>query len=302
MKYYWIDVIDEFLIEKSGNEWLSFKTIETYTSTFNILLTCNYIDPTNLETFSELNFKKFLLESLNRFKWSSYTYNQRRKNIKIFCDYLIRRNLLNENPFKNISVRKEEKPLPKYLNSTQIRELLSVIESEFKADDFLTLRNKTIFYFFLYTGLRLSELTSLRIQDINLLDYQISVVKGKWNKDRQVPLLDCLQVKLITYLNLHRKYFWSCKCELLFPTKNGFIFRKRDMVYLFSKIQKKISFKLTPHMLRHTFATELVRKDINLYKISRILGHSNTKTTQVYLWLDTRDLRNDLNAKLLFQF
>ncbi|MDL2280036.1 tyrosine-type recombinase/integrase [Desulfovibrio sp. OttesenSCG-928-G11] len=65
-------------------------------------------------------------------------------------------------------------------------------------------------------------------------------------------------------------------------------------------MQRKISFKLTPHMLRHTFATELVRKDINLFKISRILGHSNTKTTQIYLGLDTRDLRNDLNTKSLF--
>lgn len=74
----------------------------------------------NLETFTELNFKKFLLESLNKYKWSSYTYNQRRKNLKIFCDYLIKRGLLPDNPFINIRVRKEEKPLPKYLNTIQV--------------------------------------------------------------------------------------------------------------------------------------------------------------------------------------
>jgi len=300
MKFYWIDVIDEFLIEKSWNEGLSPRTIETYTSTFNLLQTCNYIDATNLETFTELNFKKFLLESLNKYRWSSYTYNQRRKNLKIFCDYLIKRNLLEENPFKNISVRKEEKPLPKYLNSKQVSELLEVIESEFMTTDFLNIRNKTIFYSFLFTWLRLSELTNLRVQDVNFLDYQISVFKWKWNKDRQIPLIDMLSTKLLSYLNLHKRYFGKNKCDLLFPTKNGYILRKRDMHYLFWKVQRKISFKLTPHMLRHTFATELVRKDINLFKISRILGHSNTKTTQIYLGLDTRDLRNDLNTKSLF--
>lgn len=67
-----------------------------------------------------MNFKKFLLEAFTEYKRSSWTYNHRRKNLKIFCDFLLRKGLLAENPFTNIKKRKEEKPLPKYLNTSQI--------------------------------------------------------------------------------------------------------------------------------------------------------------------------------------
>lgn len=297
MKYYWIDLIDDFLLEKSWNEWLSKNTISTYISTFNVLLTCNYININNLSTFTSTNFKRFLLSSFEKYKWTSHTYNWRRKNLKVFCKYLLDKGLLDYNPIADIKIRKLEKSLPKFLTSKQINELVKTIDSVFNTSDFLTIRNKVIFYFYLYTWLRLNELLNLKYEDINLQDKTIRINKWKWNKDRIIPLLEILYIKLLPYLDL---FDLNMKNGYLFPSRYGFILQKRDIYNIFKKVTCKLSFKLTPHMLRHTFATELVRKNVNIYNVSRILWHSNMKTTEIYLWLDLEELKCNLNRMQLF--
>jgi site-specific recombinase XerD len=300
MKSYWIDLIDDFLYEKFVNEWLSLHTIKTYTTVFNLFILSPLFSFNDFNLFNEYNFKKFLWDNLIKNKWSSWSYNCFRKNLKVFCNYLIKKWKIKENPLNDIKPRKTEKCLPKYLNTEQIRELKKVIDNTFTRDTFLDVRNKTILYFYLFSWLRLSELINLKIEDINFEENTIKVNKWKWKKDRLVPLINILYKKLVFYFKI-RKVYWL-KTNILFPTFSfNFPLLPRDIYYIFDKIKTKLSFYLTPHMLRHTFATELVRKNANFYDVSRSLWHSKLSTTQIYVWLDVKAMCESFNKLSLFR-
>ena len=299
MKYYWIDFIDDFLYEKSINQWVTEWTIHSYTTVFNNLCLNKYIDIENFDSYTEINFKRFLWELFLQNKWSTHTYNRYRKNLKCFCDYLVRNNHIKENPLKNIPVRKTWKNLPKTLSSKQIKELIEKIEKTFLGLDFLSFRNKTIMYFYIYTGCRLKELVNLKVTDIDFINWTIRINNWKWNKDRIVPMVYKLSDYIISYLLKAKKS--KIRTEILFPTRFCWYLQHRDIYSIVDKIKKWLSFDFTPHMLRHTFATELVRKNVNLYNISKVLWHSNIKTTQIYLWLNTEEIRESLNNVNLYK-
>lgn len=299
MKYYWIDFIDDFLFEKTVNEGLSLKTIEWYKTTFNLLLLNKYIDVENFETYTEMNFKYILWEAFLKNNWSSHTYNRYRKELKVFCDYLLKNNFIKENPFDNIEPRKIEKNLPKALNTKQVKELINRIEEIFGNNDFLSLRNKTIIYCYIYTWCRLWEILKLKNSEIDFINKIIRINKAKWNKDRIVPLTYDLSDILIEYLlkNKNSRIFW----DLVFTTKNWFELTKKDIYRIIKKIKEKLSFDFTSHTLRHTFATELVRKNIDIYKVSKVLWHSDIKTTQIYMWLSLKDVSTELEKISLYK-
>lgn len=298
MKYYWIDFIDDFLYEKSINQWLSDESIKSYQSVFNSLFLTPYLNLEDLTTFTEMNFKRYLWDSFLKNKWSSHTYNRYRKNLKCFCDYLVRNRLINENPLKNIPIKKNWKNLPKALNTKQVKELFNVIDKIFSNIDFISKRNKAIMCFYIYTWCRLKELINLKTSDIDFIKWTIRINKGKWNKDRIIPLTHKLSDILINYLLKKKKS--RLITEILFPTRFWWTLQHRDIYNIVWKIKNNLSFSFTPHMLRHTFATELVRKNINLYNISKVLWHSSIKTTQIYLWLDVEEIRSDLNNISLY--
>lgn len=299
MKYYWIDFIDSFLYEKIVNEGLSPKTIEWYKTSFNLLFLNKYIDVEDFNTFTEINFKYMLWDAFLKNKWSSNTYNRYRKELKTFCDYLVKNNYIKVNPFDNIHKRKVKKNLPKALSIRQVNELLKNTEKKFFNNDFLTLRNKTIIYFYVYTGCRLSELINLKFDDLDFINKTIRINHWKWWKDRILPLSSLLSDLLIKYLIKKKKS--RIINDLVFPTIYWWILQKRDIYKVFSKIKEWLGFDFTPHILRHTYATELVRKEIDVYRISKVLWHSSVKTTQIYLWLTVKDVSNKIDNINLYK-
>lgn len=299
MKYYWVNFIDDFLYEKSVNEGLSPKTLECYKTSFNLLFLNKYVDIEDFSTFTEINFKRMLWDAFLSNNWSSNTYNRYRKELKTFCDYLLKNGFLISNPFDNIEPRKLKKNLPKALNLKQVKELFNTIENTFFSKDFLSTRNKTIFYYYIYTWCRLSELIKLKFSDLDFLNKVIRINQWKWNKDRLVPLTNDLSDILIKYL-IKKNESWIFT-NLVFPTKNWRELQKRDIYSLVKKLKVSLSFDFTPHMLRHTFATELLRKELDIYKISRVLWHSNVKTTQIYLWLNLNDVSKKLDTVSLYR-
>lgn len=295
---YWIKHIDDFINYKIINQGVSIKTIRIYNQLFKKLLITPYINFDDLSTFSESNLKQFLWQNLIKYKWGSETYNKYRKNLKSFCNYLFTSDLIKSNPCNNIQLRKRKIILKKSIDTYQILELKKIIDSEFNTDDFYDIRNKTLLYTYLLTGCRLYELINLKLEDINFLKQTIFINQWKWSKDRLIPLLFNLSDLLIKYqLYLKQNNITS---HYLFISKNNIQLTHRDIYMIFQKINTKINFKITPHMLRHTFATELVRKNINVYNVSKILWHSDIKTTQIYLWIDINSVINELNSKTLF--
>lgn len=298
MKNYWIDFIDSFLFEKEVNEWVCKGTIKIYNTMFNVLCDNKFVKINDPNTFTEINFKRLLWDRLTKYNWSSHTYNKYRKNFKVFCGFLVREGYIKENPLNDIKLRKAEKLLPKYLNTKQIIQIKNVINNTFSDDDFLTIRNKTILFFYMYTWVRLYELINLNFEDIDFINNTIKINKWKGWKDRLVPMIYKLSDLLIFYLL--KKKSAKINSNILFPTRFCWNMQHRDIYNLLNKIKTKIDFKITPHMFRHTFATELVRKNINIYNVSRVLWHSNLKTTQIYLGLDVNSVNISLNNANLF--
>lgn len=297
MKNYWIIYIDEFLLEKFINQWIWERMLEIYNDTFKLLLKSDYIDLSDLSTYTTNNFKKILWHYFMKRWWSSTTYNHYRKYFSSYCNFLTNEWYLQENPLNKVNKRKQAKKVPKTLTRDQLNEIIDNLDNAFWYD-FIWLRNKTIFYTYLNTWLRLSELTSLKIEDLKINDWYIYVLNWKWNKERLIPLNKEIMKKLYSYLKQLKKQ--EVKSVFLFPTIYWNDLKKRDMKKIIDRLRYCISFYFTWHQLRHTFATELVRNNFDIYNISQILWHSNIDTTKIYLSTDTQKLKKQLDKIELF--
>lgn len=201
--------------------------------------------------------------------------------IRSFYRYLARENLCKINPFDGVPAPKSPKSLPKVLTPEQAINLVEV-----KGSDTLSIRDKAILELFYSSGLRLQELVSLNIGDLNF-EAQFVRVLGKGSKERIVPLGRCAIDALEKWL--------ACREELaggdetsLFVSRNG----TRPNV---RTIQKRIELRAVeqglpvgvhPHMLRHSFATHILTSSSDLRAVQELLGHSNISTTQKYTHLD----------------
>lgn len=298
MKTYQIDLIDDFLFEKSVNQWLSKYTIKDYQQVFTMLLQSDTIDIHQPSTFTPSLFKRWLWTLLVERNWKSTTYNRNRKNLKVFCDYLVSIGYITENPLIDIPNRREAKQLPRYLDRSQVSHLQRVIQSTYNHDTYISSRNKTILYFYMHTWLRLYELINLDISDIKFLDNHCLIRSWKWKKDRLVPLSNELKQYLIDYYYYRSKY--KITNTALFITCYGSTMQHREVYNLLKKINTKLNFHVTPHMLRHTFASNMIQKWLDIYSVSRVLWHNSLKTTEIYLHTTVDNITSKMNEISLY--
>jgi len=301
MKKYSNIYIDDFMMEKEVSQWVWIRMIEAYQSVFNLFIQeSTYIIATDLSTYTTQNFKRFLWDNLIARNWSSWTYNSYRKYLRAYCEYLKNEWFLDENPIDRISKRKVAIQLPKTLTKKETYELLQKLPKIFDIKTYIWKRNETIVYTYLFTWLRLSELINLNFKDLQIHEWYLKVIKWKWNKDRVVPLSRQLTMILAKYLVMRNKNFSQNTDSPLFPTAFWNHLQKRELRKIIVRIRAKISFYFTWHQLRHTFATELVRNNFDIFNISKILGHSKIDTTRIYLSVDTEKLKNQLDSITLF--
>ncbi|MDD2487135.1 MAG: tyrosine-type recombinase/integrase [Candidatus Gracilibacteria bacterium] len=286
--------IDSFLIEKQVNEGLSLNTMKAYKTVFNTFILNDFVKINDSETYTDYNFKRFLGESLTRYNWTSWTYNRYKKCLKCYCDFLIREGYLKENPLLKIKTRKIAQTLPKFYNQKQVDLIMYTINRLYSGNDFISVRNRTIIYFYFYTGLRLHELIDLKLTDLNFEESCLKVVKGKGSKDRFIPIIKKLENILFFYLDYRSKL--DLKTLNLFTTKYDGVMQHRDIYTIINKLKSNLDFPLTTHMFRHTFATELARNNINIFNIAQILGHSKIETTKIYLNFNLTSVANSINA------
>jgi len=298
MKKLWNIYFDDFLIEKSVNQWVWDVMIGLYHRVFRLVNTSKYVDIHDLTSYTIQNFKRLLWETFLKRDWSSKTYNHYRAYIRCYCEYLKNEWYLQENPIDKISKRKEPKTLPKTLSREQIKELLDSLTTTFDMNTFIWIRNKTMVYTYLYTGMRLSELTNLKLENLKIHEGFIKVVKWKGDKERLIPLTKEAIKYLYNYLKVRKRIFIDS--EHIFPTAYWNSLQKKDMQTVINKIRSHITFHFTWHQLRHTYATELVRNNFDIYNISQILGHSTIDTTKIYLSVDTDKLKKQLDKIKLF--
>ncbi len=285
---------DAFILEKYVNEGCSSHTIATYVVVLRALLRYPGIDLSNPKTLNRLKIQEMLMDLHIKNEWTSWTFNRYRKNLKIFFDWLIKNGYLEINPIKDIPKRRESKTLPKVLSSQQMHNVFRAIDKMAPENTHAHIRYKAIFYTYAYTGMRLYELATLTMDHVNLDNRHIRIVRGKGNKDRLVPIPEVLYNILFRYTNIRRSLYTQSSAFFLSESKKPLT--RTTLRNIFLKLQSKLDFRITCHMLRHTFATELATKNVNIHSIASILGHSNLQATKIYLHFQTDGVREVIDS------
>jgi len=238
-------------------------------------------DLKSFEHFVKKDFKEVVYNDIEEYIYdqrlkglSTNTLIRRVATLKGFFGFLLQRGYINSDPTIMIHKIKKTKPLPKFLTESEIEKLFSAIDiSKPKG-----LRDYTMLYLMLMTGMRVSELLNLKVSDIDFPNSYITIRMGKGRKDRIIPLNKNVKELLYNYVKLVKPK------EGLFDNKNSSKSR-RGVLYVIRKYCKKagIEKKVTPHTFRHTFATLLLKKGENIRLVQSLLGHSNISTTAIYL-------------------
>ena len=241
------------------------------------------LDKIILQSYIEEISKKYAAKSLKR----------KIASLKAFFNYLEFEDLITVTPFRKIRLNiKEPKRLPKSLSLFDMEKLLSFLYSKKHAKKILT-RNLAIFELMFATGIRVSELCNIKLADINLETQTLSI-KGKGNKER---LSVVNNPSVISALKNYLSVRPLTDSPFFFINRIGKQISAQSVRFFIEKLGKKVLDKLvTPHMIRHTFATLLLEEGVDITYIKSFLGHSSISTTQIYAASTTYKQRQILSA------
>ena len=237
---------------------------------------------TDVTQITSKNISNFisLLASKN---FATKTQARKLSAIREFCKFLLSENIIQHNPSANIENPKLNKPLPKFLNET---EMDALIDTAKKHQDIHFRRLTTMLILMYHCGLRVSELVSLPLNAINTSKKRITIL-GKGAKERIIPISEAAIEEIEDYLTYRDLFSNNKNNKWMFPSlsaKEEHI--SRDSFY---KQLKKLAAmagispsRVSPHVLRHSFATQLLRHQVNLRSLQKMLGHESINTTQIY--------------------
>ena len=206
--------------------------------------------------------------------------------LRSFTAYLLRQGHLTKNPFKLLPSPKKEKLLPKFLSEPETDRL---IETAAHSKHFSP-RNVALFELMYSSGLRRSEVTGLKIRDVDFFNGLVKVL-GKGRKERLVPVTQTALQALKDYLATRKN---PQPQEALFLNKNGTALTGDGLAYIFKNtaIASHLARRVTPHSLRHSFATQLLGHGCDLRSLQEMLGHKSLSTTQVYTHVSLEQLKS----------
>ncbi len=246
------------------------------------LTTWPSVDSQHVRAFAALEFRR---------GQSPRTIQRRLSAIRSFCNYLIREAVITANPAVDVQAPRAKKRLPATLDVDRMTKLLS-----FRTDGELSVRDKAIMELFYSSGLRLSELTSLDVTDLDLRDRTVRVT-GKGDKTRIVPV-GRYAVDALTQWLRDRAVVAAIGETALFVAHTGRRLGPRAVQTRVAEWSKRqgIDVHVHPHMFRHSFATHLLESSQDLRGVQELLGHANIATTQVYTHLDFQHLAKIYDA------
>ena len=273
--------IEHFLVYLRAEKDVSPHTLKAYTQDLKEFE--EFVDkkPKNIDN---LDIRTFLASLYNKNLMKS-TISRKLASIRSFFKYLHREGYVRSNPAKLVSSPKVPKNLPKFLT---IDEVFLLVDTP-KGETFKPSRDKAIIELLYSCGLRVSELTSLDISDLDIKETIIRV-KGKGRKERIIPIGAKAMEAIKNYLP--ERISLKKKSPGLFLNNRGGRLTQRSVRRILLQYSRMINLKgdLSPHTLRHTFATHLLHEGADLRSIQELLGHSSLSTTQKYTHLDIRQL------------
>ena len=276
------ELIHEFLFDCKVRELseLTCTNYEKQLNKFRHFVRENY----NIIDFEELKpiHIKYYISSLQDRGCKPAYINDLLKAVKCMCAYAQREGYSDEILTKRVRNVKQPKVLIHTFNTKEISRMLKY----FNGNDYVSVRNKMILMVFFDTGIRLSELTNMKLDQIQDSYF---VIYGKGRKERVVPKNPAVGKFMYKYLSAREKYFMGRNCEddYVFLSKNG----KRLNAEAVAKFMKEAAeavgvnpkVRVSPHTCRHTFAHQQLKNGLDLYSLSRLLGHESVTVTQRYL-------------------
>ncbi|MDE7095638.1 MAG: site-specific tyrosine recombinase XerD [Anaeroplasmataceae bacterium] len=270
------------------NKRLSPNTITAYMTDLELYgeFLVKYKDGKDIYSVTEDDINKYIA-SLKRANLSKQTISRKIIAIKEFHKFLNAESPSTD-PAKFIDLPKASKPLPVVLSREEIAKMLDSIET----DTPLGLRNKAMIETLYASGLRISELVGLSIADIHLREKYIIVI-GKGNKERMVPLGDMAVIALRNYIEKGRPFLSKKPGNTLFYNYQGNSISRQSLYKYIVKLAKDngIEKEISPHTIRHSFATHLLEGGTDLRMVQELLGHEDISTTQIYTHIDRMRLK-----------
>ena len=262
----------------------------TYDAYYNDIYSyLNYFSKVNFNDISEKDIESYITH-LKKNKLTERSIARKITTIRSFYKYLMIEKIINKNPVELIESPKLSKHLPKVLSKEDIDKLLDI-----KLYNYFDYRNKAMLELMYATGLRVSELVNLKINDINMFNATVRTM-GKGSKERIIPIGDYAINAISVYLNEHRTnllkgYF----TDSLFLNNHGKQMTRAGFFKVLNKIakEKDIKASFSPHTLRHSFATHLLDYGADLRSIQELLGHSDISTTQIYTHVSRDKLKKN---------
>ncbi len=285
-------------LSKDIKEFIKYLENEKRYST-NTIISCqrdldNYYSYITLKKINYITINKDqireYLKYLDELKLSKNSISRTLSTLRHFYSYLITQNKIKINNFKLIKNPKKEKKLPNFLQPNEIQTIFESLSVETP----LEIRNRLIIELLYATGLRVSELTSINLNDIDINDKEIKIT-GKGNKDRIVFFGEYALKYLKLYLEESRPILATKKSpNILFLNKNGSSLSSRSVENIVNKVVEEaaLKHKISPHVLRHTFATDMLNNGADLKSVQELLGHSSLSTTQIYTHITNERLRS----------
>ncbi|MFA0415162.1 tyrosine recombinase XerC [Vibrio renipiscarius] len=205
--------------------------------------------------------------------------------LRSFFDFLLLRGVLSANPAKGVSAPKKKRPLPKNLDVDEVGQLLDVTD-----DDPLSIRDRAMMELMYGAGLRLAEMVSINLKDVSLFSGELRVI-GKGDKERKVPFSGMAKEWVKRWLKV-RSSLANSDENALFVSKLGGRISHRNVQKRMAEWGQKqsVASHISPHKLRHSFATHMLESSNNLRAVQELLGHENISTTQIYTHLDFQHL------------
>lgn len=281
-------IVNDYLEYLKYQKNYSEHTIKNYSNDIEEYL--EYIDSENLNfkdiRYSDVRFYLMYLKDTK--KDSNSSIDRKLSSLRGFYKYIANQGIVKTNVFSLVNGPKKSKKLPRYFEYNELEEMFNVPDKTTSIGQ----RDLLILEMLYATGVRVSELVNIKVSDIDLGRRNILIL-GKGNKERYVTYGEYCEEALNNYLNNGYIHLNLKRSDYLFLNNNGGVLTDRGVRYLLDKIIKQTSINksISPHMIRHSFATHLLNNGCDLLTVQKLLGHESIKATQIYTHVTTDRLK-----------
>lgn len=232
---------------------------------------------------------RLYLKDLSK-KNSANSISRKLVSLRMFYIFMVKEGIVKNNLMSSFALPKKDKKLPIVLSQ---KEMIEILES-IKPIDAISSRNRSLVELLYATGMRVSELLKLTLNDLNIKMGFVKVI-GKGDKERLIPINSYVGTILEDYINKYRDEFSSKNDSLLFYNKHGNPLSREEFYHILQTIVQTTSVmkNVSPHTIRHTFATHLLENGADLRSIQELLGHSDISTTTIYTHISNKKIRQE---------